>query len=271
LKVDQRNTRPSGGFTLIELMVVVAIIAIVASIAIPKLMSSRLSANESAAIATLRAIAQAEAQIQSACAIDTDADGSGEFAYFSELAGQAPARKYDPATFGPGEGVAPDDVLKPKIFSTGFGDIAADGDGDGIIERQGYYYQIWLPGPAVGEIIAGVPEAGPGAGPGGADGGAPGAGGFPDASNAEILWCAYAWPVNAERTGNRVFFIDHSGEVLQFNNRQGVYDGNVGPDFDAAYGVDAAVGIANTMSAFHGIAALGLSSNDGNTWSVVGN
>ena len=41
------------GFTLIELMIVIAIIAAVALIPLPNLLSARLSANETTAIATL--------------------------------------------------------------------------------------------------------------------------------------------------------------------------------------------------------------------------
>jgi prepilin-type N-terminal cleavage/methylation domain-containing protein len=48
------------GFSLIELLIVVAIILIIAAIAIPNLMRSRMAANESSAVGSLRTITTAE-------------------------------------------------------------------------------------------------------------------------------------------------------------------------------------------------------------------
>ena len=49
------------GFTLVELMIVIAIIAIIIAIAIPNLLSGRISANETSAIGTLKQFTSTEA------------------------------------------------------------------------------------------------------------------------------------------------------------------------------------------------------------------
>jgi len=252
----KRNTK-TAGFTLIELMIVVAIIAIIAAIAIPKLMSARISANENAAVSTLRSIASAQHQLESACAIDTDADGGGEFGFFGELAGAVPMRVYDAATDAPLVSVDVDDILDPPILPTGFGDVIADTPGDGIVERQGYYFKMWLPGataagvtPAVGEDAAGGTNV------------------LPDSNNAEILWACYAWPVDAEKTGNRCFFINQEGDLMQYDNRDEAYEALTGPTAYAAF--DSTTGGAD-MATDLGITAMGFTANDGNTWTVVGN
>lgn len=55
-KMQKHSGRSNKGFSLIELLIVVAIILIIAGIAIPNLMRSKMSANEASAVASLRTL-----------------------------------------------------------------------------------------------------------------------------------------------------------------------------------------------------------------------
>ena len=78
------------GFTLIELMIVVAIIAIIAAIAIPNLLRSKMSANEASAASSMRLISTSEVAFQTAAFRDTNTDGTGDFGDLAALAGTTP-------------------------------------------------------------------------------------------------------------------------------------------------------------------------------------
>ncbi len=75
--------RREKGFTLIEILVVATIIAMVATIAIPSLRRSKLSANEAASIGALRTLSTAQENFHSTSGFNTYAD-------MADLVGTAP-------------------------------------------------------------------------------------------------------------------------------------------------------------------------------------
>ena len=226
-------------------MITVGILVLISSFAIPKLLSARPTANESAAISILRAVGTAQAQIKAGVFIDIDLDGAGEHGFMAELAGTAPLRESD----GAGGVQLGAEFMTPDAISAALGDVQ-----NGVVRRSGYFFRIYLPDDNLAP--AGIAEH--------VDGGWDPATTLGD-NNGENYWCAYAWPDRFGRTGKRAFFINQTGDILQYHNRTigAQYEGVAGgPNWDAAF-------VAPDMGGATANSAAGPIGLDGNEWTVV--
>ena len=215
------------GFTLIELLLVITIIAIVAAIAVPNLLSAKTASNESTAISVLRNLSSVQVAMSNRKFIDMDGDGHGEYAFFGELSGAVPARN-----------AAGGAILSP-LLAASFQTVT-----NGTVVKSGYQFMLFLPDAAG----VGLPEL-------------PANYANVDPDNAEVVWCAYAWPTNANSSGRRAFFVNQVGEILFTDNSVQGYDGTAAtPTHDAAFAVAGSI---------MGRYTPGVAATDGGIWRVL--
>ena len=247
------------GFTLIELMIVVAIIAIIAAIAIPAFLRARITANEGGAVATLKSIFTSEGLFQSGNILDANSNGSGEYGTLGELTGSY-TRSLG-STGGANTG-------QTQAFITASLRPSTDAGGFSAGAKSGYLYLVFLPGAAVvGDAAAGRATLD-----------ATVAANVADAIFQEARFRAYAWPAVFNNTGIRCFAVNETGEVLTAPNTNGAnppvatYDGTAGANIPAATDATATTGPADTPQ-FAGLFQSGQVGNGPNAmlWVAAGN
>jgi len=182
-------------------------------------------ANGIAALATLRNLVSAQAQFQAVGVVDTNQDGTGEYGTLAEMAGVAVLR-------------GSKNKMAPPVLTPLFGQSK-----NGRITRSGYHFRLYLPGKGGTAVNEKDPAA------------------KIDGRLAEVVWCAYAWPVKAGTTGTHALFINQMGDVL--TTPAGSYSGENEPSPYAAFPPTADGKPAKSIT---GDVMPGKKGSDGRTW-----
>ncbi len=176
------------GFTLIELMIVIAIIAIIAAIAIPNLLESRITAAESTAASSLRSgVFTGQETWRSSAHNDMDTDNKGEYGHLGHLSGLRASWGTD-GTNGiqsgqvqlMGEDWVSDDLARTVSSATE--------------EINGYIFATYLDADSSLDPDVGSGQI--------------------QINNAEVYYACVATPVTFNDSGRRSFVITNGGTVL---------------------------------------------------------
>lgn len=218
------------GFTIVELMIVVAVLGIIAGIAIPGYVQGRVAANESAVIGTLRAMATGQFKFKTMSLVDVDRNGGYEFGTVREMTGSTTLRG------------STSERLSPNLLP-----MSLDGlDTEGRFLKHGYYFQLSLPdaaGNGLPETEANLANI--------------------DPTNSERYWTMVAWPVMRSQSGRATFFVNQQGEMVK--TTEGGYSGTTVVPAPGA----ALLGTADPQIITANEIAIGVAAADGNVWTPV--
>ena len=232
--MDGQFRGKSRAFTLLEILIILVVLAVLITLAIPNLLSAKSGSNETAALANVRMIVQAQMGFMTRGLSDEDRDGTGEFGTLGELSGAVPIRE----AFGGTE------MISPVELATSFRSLSALGE----LTKQGYIYRLYLPdinGNGLVEVAGGGADANV------------------DYENAETAWCIYAWPQVYGQTGSKTYFANQTGDVLFTEDSR--YSGPGAP-----ITAGAAMRLPGAVESLLGSPATNATGRDGNSWRMTG-
>lgn len=194
-------------FTLVELLIVIAVIAIIAAIVVPGMLRSKAMANETSAITSLKNMCSAQEGFKTTCCVDINANGCGEYGFLGEVSGVFNYRENNAG------GLSGESCSSNPFVDSSFANVNANHE----TLKSGYFFICYLPT--------------------GLNGGTPQHPQPVDVLLSEDRYVIYAFPNRFGRSGSRVFAITPLVIPYSWPNAAATYakTGNA-PPWNAALG-----------------------------------